>query len=255
MNNYSNKPDRPLSGRKRIYSLISENSWYKKISSFFRKENLQANIKLLNSEIKRLISLLTRENMLKFLKNLNQPQVAAISLLLIIIIALIDHITVYDFGFFVLYYIPLIFFSWYSNKIGAVLISIFTINVLYIANYHTSYQYTLTFGNIWNMTLLLASFMLVSVGAQHVAHLLKAEKELSGKLKIAINEIKLLSGLLPICAICKKIRNDKGYWEQIEAYIGKHSEAEFTHAICPDCMKEKFPQISEKEMDEQDKGR
>lgn len=57
-------------------------------------------------------------------------------------------------------------------------------------------------------------------------------------LKNALEKVKKLSGLLPICAKCKKIRDDKGYWKQLEAYIGDHSEAEFSHSICPDCAKQ-----------------
>ena len=53
--------------------------------------------------------------------------------------------------------------------------------------------------------------------------------------------IKILKGLIPICANCKKVRNDAGYWEQIEMYIREHSEAEFTHGLCPDCMKALYP--------------
>ena len=68
----------------------------------------------------------------------------------------------------------------------------------------------------------------------------KAETEkanLIKKLQEALAEVKQLSGLLPICASCKKIRDDKGYWNQIESYIKKHSEAEFSHCMCPDCSK------------------
>jgi two-component system response regulator VanR len=53
--------------------------------------------------------------------------------------------------------------------------------------------------------------------------------------------IKILKGLIPICASCKKVRNDAGYWEQIEMYIREHSEAEFTHGFCPDCLKKLYP--------------
>ena len=62
-----------------------------------------------------------------------------------------------------------------------------------------------------------------------------ALQEKHEKLKKAMNEIKVLSGLLPICALCKKVRDDKGYWNQIEKYIQDHSEAEFSHGICPEC--------------------
>ena len=56
-------------------------------------------------------------------------------------------------------------------------------------------------------------------------------------LQKALEDVKLLRGLLPICMWCKKIRDDQGYWNAIEHYLGRHSEAEFTHAICPDCKR------------------
>ena len=61
------------------------------------------------------------------------------------------------------------------------------------------------------------------------------------ELKEALSKVKILSGFLPICSSCKKIRDDKGYWNQIETYIGNHSEAEFTHGICPKCAKRLYP--------------
>jgi hypothetical protein len=72
------------------------------------------------------------------------------------------------------------------------------------------------------------------------------EKELREKYAEAISRIKTLSGLLPICASCKKIRDDKGYWNHIENYIREHSEAEFTHGLCPDCIKKLYPQLLDK---------
>ena len=65
------------------------------------------------------------------------------------------------------------------------------------------------------------------------------------ELQEAISQVKTLSGLLPICASCKKIRDDKGYWNQIESYIKDHSEAEFSHSICPDCAKRLYPEFYE----------
>ena len=60
-------------------------------------------------------------------------------------------------------------------------------------------------------------------------------------LQEALARVKVLSGMLPICTSCKKIRDDKGYWNQIEVYIRDHSETEFTHSICPDCFKKLYP--------------
>ena len=65
------------------------------------------------------------------------------------------------------------------------------------------------------------------------------------KLQEALAQVKKLSGFLPICSSCKKIRDDEGYWNQIEAYISEHSEAEFSHGLCPDCMKKWYPDWDE----------
>jgi hypothetical protein len=66
-------------------------------------------------------------------------------------------------------------------------------------------------------------------------------QRLINELEKALEKVKLLSGLLPICAKCKQIRDDKGYWNQIENYIRDHSEAEFSHSICPECINEMYP--------------
>jgi nitrate/nitrite-specific signal transduction histidine kinase len=65
--------------------------------------------------------------------------------------------------------------------------------------------------------------------------------ELIAQLKDALAKIKTLTGLLSICSVCKKIRNDKGSWEQLEVYIRDHSEADFSHTICPECVKASYP--------------
>jgi len=77
----------------------------------------------------------------------------------------------------------------------------------------------------------------------------QAEEEregLIGELQEALAKVKTLSGLLPICASCKRIRDDQGYWQQIEAYIRDHSEAEFSHSVCPECAKKLYPEVFDK---------
>jgi PAS domain S-box-containing protein len=58
-----------------------------------------------------------------------------------------------------------------------------------------------------------------------------------------ITEIKILRGFIPICASCKQIRDDKGYWSQVEKYISEHSKAQFSHSICPDCAAKLYPEL------------
>lgn len=76
------------------------------------------------------------------------------------------------------------------------------------------------------------------------ANKIEKEKEtLIFELQDALGTIKTLQGILPICSSCKKIRDDKGYWNQIEAYISEHSQAEFSHGLCEDCAKRLYPKI------------
>jgi PAS domain S-box-containing protein len=75
---------------------------------------------------------------------------------------------------------------------------------------------------------------------------IEAERErLIKELREAIAKVKTLSGLLPICASCKKIRDDRGYWNTVEAYVQQHSAATFTHGICPECARRLYPEVYE----------
>ena len=80
--------------------------------------------------------------------------------------------------------------------------------------------------------------------------LLQKLRETIEELQNSLSKVRLLSGLLPICASCKKIRDDKGYWNQIESYISDHSEAEFSHGICPDCVRKLYPEFCKKDKTE-----
>ncbi len=66
------------------------------------------------------------------------------------------------------------------------------------------------------------------------------------ELRTALEHIKTLQGIIPICSYCKKIRDDQGYWSQVEAYLSLHSDARFSHGFCPECMGRHFPEIEKK---------
>jgi PAS domain S-box-containing protein len=86
--------------------------------------------------------------------------------------------------------------------------------------------------------------------ARDISDWKRAQREresLVGELQAALAEVKTLSGLLPICSHCKKIRDDKGYWNQIEHYVHEHSNASFTHGICPDCVDFLYPDLKKPE--------
>jgi hypothetical protein len=73
----------------------------------------------------------------------------------------------------------------------------------------------------------------------------KEQQKLISELQEALAEIKTLKGFIPICASCKKIRDDEGYWNQLETYISKHTDAVFSHGICPECAEKYREEIKE----------
>jgi PAS domain S-box-containing protein len=81
------------------------------------------------------------------------------------------------------------------------------------------------------------------------------KQKLLNKLQEALAQVKTLSGLLPICSVCKRIRDDNGYWQQVEGYIQKHTDATFTHGVCPECFPKLYPDFDptkQKENDEKE---
>ncbi len=90
-----------------------------------------------------------------------------------------------------------------------------------------------------SIVLLLILLLILNRNRQIVQEQYNEKNKYAEELQQSIKHVKILQGLLPICALCKKIRDDKGYWNSIESYIEKHSNAQFTHGLCDDCI-EKF---------------
>ncbi len=77
---------------------------------------------------------------------------------------------------------------------------------------------------------------------ERIIQLEKTLRQKNKELADTLAQVKQLKGLLPICMFCKKIRNDENYWQQIEDYVARHSEADFSHGICPECMEKQYPE-------------
>jgi len=79
------------------------------------------------------------------------------------------------------------------------------------------------------------------------------EKRLIADLQASLEEIKTLSGMLPICANCKKIRDDHGYWQQLDDYISEHNIVQFSHSICPECTRLLYPELADRILNKQNR--
>ena len=116
-------------------------------------------------------------------------------------------------------------------------------------------------GTLYAAFFLLAMFIEIAFGLSFLmmnsqrleAELRRSEVSLAdtvSELKKTLAEVKTLQGFIPICANCKKIRDDAGYWQQVEKYISDHSEARFSHGICPDCLQKLYPDIAQKVLED-----
>lgn len=136
--------------------------------------------------------------------------------------------------------------AWIFVSMAIVLMSGRRIYSLWVAFFnHAFYQSDLLFEMLGLATSLfmLAGVVLISPLFKTIRQSEENQRMLANELQDTLSKIKTLSGMLPICASCKKIRDDKGYWKQIEVYVREHTEAEFSHGLCPDCGKKALEEI------------
>ncbi len=166
-----------------------------------------------------------------------------VGVVLATLVGLLDHITGYELGFFVFYFIPIGYVAWISGGFSGAIVSVACAIIWFFVDATSGHSYSSSWYGIWNAGIRLISFLAVTLAASRVRELLDSERALTARLQEALNQVKELRGLLPICASCKKIRNDTGYWEQIEEFVSRHSRAEFTHGICPECTQRLYPRL------------
>jgi hypothetical protein len=167
-----------------------------------------------------------------------------IGVLLLLLLDGVDYLSGHEVSFFVFYFLPIAFVSWYTNRNMAIFFAGVVTGNWLIVNYFEGASYSHWFIRYWNAGVRLAAFLIIALAFAFIKQQLRQAQQLNQELAAALAEVKRLSGFLPICASCKKIRNDHGSWEQIETYIRDHSEAEFTHSLCPECMNRIYPDLT-----------
>lgn len=168
--------------------------------------------------------------------------------LLNLIIGYIDYVTGYDLGISVFYLAPIGLVVWFfhGKKSAGIYMALITSLTVTASNLLAGKLIRYCAIEIWNTALHFAFFGVSALLIYEVKVNLEARKKLIGELQQALNEVKTLGGLLPMCSSCKKIRYDKGYWNQVDAYISTHSGAKISHGICPDCAQRLYPEFYDK---------
>lgn len=169
------------------------------------------------------------------IKNLSAWLWGAAAFISVIIVGYLDWLTGYELNFFVFYFLPISIGAWFTGLGGAISISLFSAIVWFWVDVLTQAPHSSQFYVVWNTIIRLIAFQTIGYTVWKIRFLLDVERRLSEDLRRTISEIKILEAILPICCVCKKIRDEKGSWQQIESYFSEHTSSKFSHGYCPEC--------------------
>ena len=150
----------------------------------------------------------------------------------VVVLGFVDYVTGYELGFFLFYFLPIVIAAWKVGPTSSYLISILSSIVWFLSDI-SSHPYSSALFAFWNTIMLLMCFLIIAYSTFKIQFLFR---EKHGTSQLRLSQVKTLSGLIPICASCKKIRDDKEDWQRIEEYIEERTNAEFTHGLCPECF-------------------
>lgn len=156
----------------------------------------------------------------------------------VLLLGLADWATGYELNFFVFYFVPVASGAWLIGLDGAVILAVLSAMAWAGADFLSGHTYSLPVYAVWNTIVRLASFLAIGWAVSKMRAALETERHMADKLRQALSEVKVLETFLPICAQCKKIRNQDGTWQQLESYIGAHSNTQFSHGYCPECARQ-----------------
>jgi len=170
-----------------------------------------------------------------FLKNARHRSMT-VTLLLTLVLGVLNFLTGYEISFSIFYLIPTAYALWQLGKHLALATAFISATVWFISDMATGHTFSHPMIPVWNAAVRLGFFVVFVFLANRWRTAYQKKQQLIVDLQKALEKIKVLSGLIPICSYCKSMRDDEGYWQQVEAYVQAHSDATFTHSICPDCL-------------------
>ena len=170
----------------------------------------------------------------------------ALSLLAVAGIGVMDYFAAEQLDFFLLYVVPIAVAGWSTSWVGGYAIAAAATAAWLGSDLLSPHEALFWTYRPWNAILQLASFLIVAYSAARIRADFEEQKRLAEQLKGALNQVKQLKGLLPICAWCKRVRDDQGYWHQVEAYVSDHTDAVFSHGMCPECQEKAFEEVEER---------
>jgi hypothetical protein len=169
-----------------------------------------------------------------------------ISILFTLVIGILDYWAGFEYRVKIFYLLPISYATWFIGKRTGMVLSTWPVMTTLYSGMASGLKYGNSPIEIWNMAMYLAFFIIVTLLLSKLRITMQQRAGLITKLQNALNAVKELSGILPICANCKKIRDEEGYWHDVDVYISRHTKAEFTHGMCAECANKLYPSLFDK---------
>jgi len=172
--------------------------------------------------------------------------VTAACLAAVAVVGVIDFALGHEIAFSIFYLAPIAYVTWLSGRPFGFAFAGVSAVVWLVADTQSGFVFVSPLIPLWNAVVRLGFFIVVVDELARLKSAYDEQARISRELQDALDKVKVLSGLIPICAWCKKVRNDEGYWQQVETYISENSEASFTHGMCPECKEKQLQSLREK---------
>jgi hypothetical protein len=157
------------------------------------------------------------------------------ALVLVVLVGFLDFVSDYEMSFSIFYLAPVTFVTWFVGRRLGVAVASISVFVWFGADMMSGHGFAHPLIPLWNTLMRLSFFLIVVTLLSRLKRSYEEQMRIARELQESLAKVKILSGLIPICAWCKKVRDDQGYWQQVELYITEHSDASFTHGICQEC--------------------
>ena len=163
-----------------------------------------------------------------------------VSIVFIFVIGYLDYVSGFKFSLFPLYLVPIAVISWNENKVITILSSLLASGIIAIKDTHNALIYNMGVYFYWDILVKVIVISLMCYTFLKIRRLMIEKDALNVKLSQSLAEIQELREMIPICAWCHSVRNDKGFYEKIETYLSKITGSKLTHGICPACTEKYY---------------
>ncbi len=159
-----------------------------------------------------------------------------LSLLLVVILGWLDHMTRYEFGFLVFYFVPIVMAAWYVGLYPAMIVAFASTAAWFLADYN-AYRYSSEFYRYWNMGIRLVTFLVNALTTATIRRNVDGYRKMRLERNKLLEQIEETSSLLPVCRSCGEFRDDEDYRELLSRYVRARTETGAPGGLCPDCAR------------------